>query len=85
MVYALCLLSGRAHSSTSPAPHQEVLWMSQTKLIFSQFVCLKNGILVSECLEDMRLVKNWPSMYCGDDGAIDLGTICDHIHFFRKD
>ncbi len=48
---------------------------SETKLIFSWFVCLKNDIFVSECSEDMCL---------GDNGAKELVIICDHVHFSQR-
>ncbi len=39
--------------------------------------CLKNDILVSECSEDMCLVKNGSNMYLGNDGEKKLVIICD--------
>ncbi len=53
----------------------------QTKLVFSWFVCLKNVIFVSECLEDTSLVKNGSNMYLSHDGVKELVIICDHVHF----
>ncbi len=39
---------------------------------------------MSECSEDMCLVKNGSSMYLGDNGAKELVIICDHVYFFHK-
>ncbi len=47
---------------------------SRTKLIFSWFECLKNAIFVSECSEDMCLVKNGSSVYLDDDGVKKMIT-----------
>ncbi len=47
-------------------------------------MCLKNDIFVSECSEDMCLVKNESNMYLGEDGARELVIICDHVHFSCK-
>ncbi len=38
---------------------------------------LKNDIYVSECSEDISLVKNGSILYLGDDGANELVIICD--------
>ncbi len=45
---------------------------------------LKNVIFVSECSEDMCLVKNGSNMHLGDDGVKELIIICDHVHFSHK-
>ncbi len=47
-------------------------------------MCLKKAIFVSECSEDLRLVKNESNMYLGDDGGKELVIICNHIHFSLK-
>ncbi len=47
-------------------------------------MCLKNAIFVSECSQDMCLVKNGSIMYLGDDGVKELIINCDHIHFSGK-
>ncbi len=47
-------------------------------------MCLKNDIVVSECSEDMCLVKNGSSLYLGGDVEKELIIICDHLHFFCK-
>ncbi len=39
---------------------------------------------VSECSEDMCLVKNGSNLYLGDDGAKELVIICDRVHFSHK-
>ncbi len=39
---------------------------------------------MTECSEDMCLVKNGSNMYLGDDGAKELVIICDHVHFSHK-
>ncbi len=57
---------------------------SQTKLIFSEFVCLRNDIFMSECSEDTCHVKNGSSMYLGDDGAKESVVICDYVYFSLK-
>ncbi len=44
-------------------------------------ICLKNAIFVSECSEDVCLVKNESNMYLGDDGVEELVINCDHVHF----
>ncbi len=70
-----------------PNPARMCCWdrdRSWTKLILSQFVCLKNAIFVSECSEDMCLVKNGSNLYLGDDEEKELVTICDHVHFSHK-
>ncbi len=41
----------------------------------------KCHFFVSECLEDMCLVKNGSNMYLGDVGAKELIIICDHVNF----
>ncbi len=41
-------------------------------------------ICMSECSEDMCLVKNGSNMYLADDGVKELVIICDHIHFSHK-
>ncbi len=41
----------------------------------------KNAIFLSECSDDMCLVKNWFSLYLGNDGVKELVIICDHVHF----
>lgn len=43
---------------------------SRSKLIFSWFVLMKNTILVSECSENMQLVKNGFQFYFGDYGVV---------------
>ncbi len=45
---------------------------------------LENDILVSECSEDMCLVKNGSNLYLGDDGMKELLIICNHVHFSCK-
>ncbi len=44
----------------------------------------ENAVFVSECSEDMCLVKNGSNMHLGDDGAKELVIICDHVHFSLK-
>ncbi len=57
---------------------------SQTKLTFSQFVCLKNVIFVSKCSKDVCLVKNGSNMYLGDNWKKKYVIICDHVNFFHE-
>ncbi len=40
--------------------------------------------LVSECSEDMCLVKSRSNLYLGGDGTKELVKICDHVHFSHK-
>ncbi len=47
-------------------------------------MCLKNDIFVSECSEDMCLVKNGSNMYLGEGGAKELIIICNHVQFSHK-
>ncbi len=47
-------------------------------------MCLKKDIFVSECSEDMCLVKNGSNMYLGDDGAKESVIICEGIYLSRK-
>ncbi len=54
---------------------------SQAKLIWS----LKNDIFVSECSEDMCLLRNKCNLYLGDDRVKESVIICDHVHFSCKD
>ncbi len=54
------------------------------ELLSSSFVCLKNVIFVSECLEDMCPGKNGSNMYLGDDGAKEFVVVCDYLHFSHK-
>ncbi len=39
---------------------------------------------MSECSEDLCLVKNGSNMYFGDEWTKELITVCDHVHFSRK-
>ncbi len=39
---------------------------------------------MSECSEDVCLVKNGSNTYLGDAGAKELVIICDHGHFSHK-
>ncbi len=39
---------------------------------------------MSECSEDMCLVKDGSNVYLGEDGAKELDTICDHVHLSHK-
>ncbi len=39
---------------------------------------------MSECSDDIRLVKNGSNMYLGDDEVKEWVIICDHIHFSCK-
>ncbi len=47
-------------------------------------ICVSETNLVSECSEDMCLVKNGSNMYLVDDGAKELVIICDHVYFSHK-
>ncbi len=40
--------------------------------------------LVSECCEDMCLLKYGSNMYLGDSGVKELVIICDHTQFSHK-
>ncbi len=56
---------------------------SRAQLIFYWFVS-KNAIFVSECAEDLCLVKNKSNMHLGDDGAKELVIICDLVYFSHE-
>ncbi len=57
---------------------------SRIKSVFSWYSDIKSPDFISECLEDMRLMKNGSKMYLCDDEAKELVIICGHVHFFRK-
>ncbi len=47
-------------------------------------MCLRNAIFVSECSEDMCLVKNGSNIYLSDDGLKELVINCDHVYFSHE-
>lgn len=56
-------------------------YMSRKKLIFCLICLSEKAILMSECLEDLCLVKSGSSIYFGDYGTKELIIICTYFHF----
>ncbi len=70
-----------------PKSHENVLLRQRqvsNKAPFLLICVSENANVVSECQEDMCLVKNGSDMYLGDDGVKELIIIYDHVYVFHK-
>lgn len=69
------LLAERRHGSDRVA---------EAELFFFLFGCLKNAIVVSDCLKDKQLVKNGSIINFSDHGEKESAIICAHIRSLLK-
>ncbi len=72
-VYVRC--EARQEAAVHRSPKNVLLRQRQVlnKVNFLLIYVSENAIFVSECSEDMCLVKNGSNMYLGDDGAKRTG------------